>query len=386
MRRLIELAADHAATILAIQNEAVGHDVLREVIAGLLGYEDYASASRSDPSEFLPPSSKAARFDRADSGLHNQQRVARASISDVNMPAAVAACQQALVEACNGAYVITRGGIFYKGLYTLPTEHKGPACPLGIRPFSGASSPVVGSTRRYAEDAKHSEPAYEPLVSVPPGKPRSLGADIVIVTARLDSVLTLLPNGTYSRACCGLVVHVDSNAILGCAVSSTDDWSRVAAEALADALGATPKSLESPGEVLKPFCPARVIKVAFDNTILGEPLSDALKADCFQVLKPRVKDRVRSERLVAWIHKAVGDVQGARSKRPELQESKAISVYTKADLVQLIQCRVSARNLTLQDGAVSPLELLRVCMLTETAPARPYEWRAQLYSALMPQS
>lgn len=39
MRRLIELAADHAATILAIQNEAVGHDVLREVIAGLLGYE-----------------------------------------------------------------------------------------------------------------------------------------------------------------------------------------------------------------------------------------------------------------------------------------------------------------------------------------------------------
>jgi hypothetical protein len=37
MLRLIERAANHAATILAIQNEAVGHDVLREVIAGLLG-------------------------------------------------------------------------------------------------------------------------------------------------------------------------------------------------------------------------------------------------------------------------------------------------------------------------------------------------------------
>jgi hypothetical protein len=388
MRRLIELAADHAATILAIKNEAVGHDVLREVIAGLLGYEDYASVSRSDSCEFLPPSGQPARFERADSSLQSQPRAARAPISDVNIPAVVAACQQALVETCDGACVATRGGIFYKGLrYTFPTEHKSPTRHLNVSDLTEASSPVVGGTRRYAEHAKHSQPVYEPLVSVPLGKPRSLGADLMIVITRLDSVLISLTGGGYSHAYCGFVVHVDSNAVLGCAVSSTDDWSRVAAEALADALGATPASVESPEEVLKPFCPARVIKVAFDATILGEPLSGALKADYFQVLKPRAKDRVRSERLVAWTQKAVGGDQGVRSKRPELQESKAISVHKKEGLVQLIQCGVTARNLTLQNGAVShPLELLRVCMLTETAPARPYEWRAQLYSALMPQS
>lgn len=89
MLRLIELAADHAATILAIQNEAVGHDVLREVIAGLLGYEDFTSVTQSNPNVFPPPSGQTARLDRAAQYLA-KQKVARASISDVNVPAIVA--------------------------------------------------------------------------------------------------------------------------------------------------------------------------------------------------------------------------------------------------------------------------------------------------------
>lgn len=388
MLRLIELAADHAATILAIQNEAVGHDVLREVIAALLGYEDFASVTQSNPSVFPPPSGQSARFDRAALDLEKQQ-VARTSISDVNVPAIVAACQRALMEKYDGSCVVMGGALFYKRLrYPFTSGNARPAAAQDASSLSNPSFPfVVGSTRRFAEKAKQSAPVFEPLVSASPGKPRRIGADVIVVTTRLDNVLVWLPSGSYSHAYCGFAVHLDSNAILSCAVSCTDDWSRLAAETLANALGAPPTSVESPQGSLNPFCPARLIKIAIDYVNLAAPLSGALQANSFRVLKPRIKDRVRLERLVVWIHDAVGSDQVARSKRRELQQSTAISLFTKEYLAQLIRCEISARNLTLQDGAASyPLELLRQCMLAEAAPPRPYEWRAQLYSALMSQS
>ncbi|AKT30773.1 hypothetical protein RYA05_34685 [Pseudomonas syringae pv. actinidiae] len=260
MLRLIELAADHAATILAIQNEAVGHDVLREVIAGLLGYEDFPSVTQSNPNVFPPPSGQTARLDRAAQYLE-KQKVARTSISDANVPAIVAACQRALMEKYNGSCVVMAGTLFYKRLrYPFTSENALPAAPQDASSLSNPSSPfVVGSTRRYAENAKQSVPAYEPLVSAPLGKPRRFGADVIVVTTRLDYILIRLPSGSYSHAHCGFAVHVDSNAILSCAVSSTDDWSQLAAETLANALGAPPASVESPQGSLNPFCPARLI-------------------------------------------------------------------------------------------------------------------------------
>ncbi|OSR67131.1 hypothetical protein [Pseudomonas syringae] len=387
MLRLIERAANHAATILAIQNEAVGHDVLREVIAGLLGYEDFASVTQSKPNVFPTPSGRTARLDRAARDLE-KQKVARASISDVNVPAIVTACQRALMEKYDGSCVVMAGALFYKRFrYPFTSGNELPAAHQDASSLSNSSSPfVVGRTRRFAEKAKQSAPAYEPLVSAPPGKPRRFGADVIVLTIRLDNVLIWLPSGSYSHAYCGFAVHVDSNAILSCAVSSTDDWSQLAAETLANALGAPPASVESPQGSVNPFCPARLIQIAIDEVNLAEPLLGALQANSFRVLKPRIKDRVRLDRLVVWIHEAVGSDHVARSKRCELQQSTAISLFTKEHLAQLIRCEISARNLTLQDGAASyPLELLRECMLAEAAPPRPYEWRTELYSALMSQ-
>ncbi|MFU0490985.1 hypothetical protein ACMZYS_12720, partial [Pseudomonas syringae pv. actinidiae] len=77
----------------------------------------------------------------------------------------------------------------------------------------------------------------------------------------------------------------------------------------------------------------RLIKIAIDKVNLSEPLSRALQANSFRVLKPHIKDRVRLERLVVWIHEAVGSDHVARSERCELQQSTAISLFTKEHLV-----------------------------------------------------